>query len=154
MKDCELCREAGGRLLWRDGFCRVVAVDEPGLPGFLRVILERHEREMTDLGEAERVRLMNVVFAVERHVRRALQPDKVNLASLGNLAPHLHWHVIARWQDDRYFPRPIWAAPLHQDPVPAARAAAAAEMLRTLGEALGRQGAPRSLTDDGSSSVP
>ena len=134
--ECALCQSAGGALLWQDGFCRVVAADEPGLPGFLRVILARHVREMTDLTEAERSRLMAVVFAVEAHVRQALQPDKVNLASLGNLTPHLHWHVIPRWRDDRHYPEPVWAAPRHDDPVPDARLAAARRMAETLPAAL------------------
>ena len=134
--ECELCRGAGGVLLWRNDFCRVVAVDEPGLPGFLRVVLERHVREMTDLGEAERTRFMAAVFAVEAHVRRSLQPDKMNLASLGNVTAHLHWHVIPRWNGDRHFPGPVWAAPKHDDPVPEARVAAAKRMTETLPAAL------------------
>jgi diadenosine tetraphosphate (Ap4A) HIT family hydrolase len=35
----------------------------------------------------------------------------MNLASLGNMTPHLHWHVIPRWRDDRHFPGPIWGSP-------------------------------------------
>jgi diadenosine tetraphosphate (Ap4A) HIT family hydrolase len=54
--------------------------------------------------------LMDVVFATERALRRIMQPDKINLASLGNVVPHLHWHVIPRWRDDSHFPAPIWAA--------------------------------------------
>ena len=46
--------------------------------------LGRHAREMTDLGEEERRRLMAIVFEVERAVRETMQPDKMNLASLGN----------------------------------------------------------------------
>jgi diadenosine tetraphosphate (Ap4A) HIT family hydrolase len=46
---------------------------------------------------------------VERALRNELQPDKINLASLGNMVPHLHWHVIARFSDDAHFPSPIWA---------------------------------------------
>ena len=107
--DCELCNGAGGALLWQNDLCRVVAVDEPGLPGFLRVVLQRHVREMTDLTAEERQRLMAVVFAVETHVRRSLEPDKMNLASLGNLTPHVHWHVIPRFADDAHFPDPVWA---------------------------------------------
>ena len=133
---CELCNGAGGALLWQNDLCRVVAVEEPGLPGFLRVVYQRHVREMTDLPEPERVRFMAVVFAVEAHVRLSLQPDKMNLASLGNLTPHLHWHVIPRWRDDRHFPGPVWAAPKHQEPVPPARTAAAARMLAALPAAL------------------
>jgi diadenosine tetraphosphate (Ap4A) HIT family hydrolase len=111
-------------------------VDEPGLPGFLRVVLNRHEREMTDLPAPERARLMAVVFAAESHVRLSLEPDKMNLASLGNMTPHLHWHVIPRWRDDRYFPGPVWSAARHEAPVPAARAEAAARMAATLPAAL------------------
>jgi diadenosine tetraphosphate (Ap4A) HIT family hydrolase len=42
-------------------------------------------------------------------LRRLLQPTKVNLASLGNQVPHLHWHVIPRFADDAHFPDPVWA---------------------------------------------
>jgi len=108
---CELCRDDGGSVLWRDAFCRVVTVDDPDYPGFCRVILNRHAREMTDLAPDERQRLMRVVLEVEAALREALAPDKVNLASLGNVVPHLHWHVIPRFRDDRHFPAPIWAAP-------------------------------------------
>jgi diadenosine tetraphosphate (Ap4A) HIT family hydrolase len=123
-------------VLWQNGICRVVAVDEAGLPGFLRVILNRHAREMTDLDEGDRAALMAVVFAVEAHARRCLEPDKMNLASLGNLTPHLHWHVIPRWRDDRHFPGPVWAPARHDAPVPAARAAACRAMVASLAAAL------------------
>jgi diadenosine tetraphosphate (Ap4A) HIT family hydrolase len=108
MKACELCETTGGELLWQDDFCRVVRVDDPHYPGFCRVILNRHIKEMTDLEVSERSRLMAVVFAVEQAVREVLQPDKINLASLGNVVPHLHWHVIPRFDDDRHFPNPVW----------------------------------------------
>jgi diadenosine tetraphosphate (Ap4A) HIT family hydrolase len=108
---CLLCRAADETVLWRDAFCRVIWVDDPDYPGFCRVILNAHTREMTDLPEPDRLRLMNVVWAVERAVRDTLHPDKINLASLGNVVPHLHWHVIPRWTDDVNFPDTIWAAP-------------------------------------------
>lgn len=105
---CDLCDGLGGELLWQDDLCRVVLVDEPDYPGFCRVILKRHVAEMTDLAAVERERLMQVVFATEAAVREVIQPDKVNLASLGNVVPHLHWHVIPRFRGDRHFPNPIW----------------------------------------------
>lgn len=107
---CPLCAAHGEAVLWRDDFCRVIWVDDPDDPGDCRVILNTHVREMTDLPEDERQRLMAVVFATEGALREALNPDKVNLASLGNQVPHLHWHVIPRFHDDRHFPDPIWAA--------------------------------------------
>lgn len=108
---CVLCAPTAEDVLWRDALCRVILVDDADYPGFCRVILNAHVKEMTDLAEAERMRLMTVVFAVESAVREVLQPDKINLASLGNMVPHVHWHVIPRFADDRHFPDAIWAAP-------------------------------------------
>lgn len=111
---CELCEGDGGELIWRDEQCRVVCVEEPGYPGFCRAIWNAHVAEMTDLGESERARLMRVVFELEAGLRELLRPDKINLASLGNAVPHLHWHVIPRFRGDPHFPSPIWGAPLRQ----------------------------------------
>jgi diadenosine tetraphosphate (Ap4A) HIT family hydrolase len=63
---------------------------------------------MTDLGEAERMHCLRMVLAVESVLRELLTPHKVNLASLGNFTPHLHWHVIPRFSDDPHFPQAIW----------------------------------------------
>ena len=99
-------------MLWQDELCRVVLVDDRDYPGFCRVILNRHVSEMTDLDAAARLRLMQVVFAVEQALRELLQPAKINLASLGNMVAHLHWHVVARQTDDKHFPGSIWSPPL------------------------------------------
>ena len=108
-------------MLWQNDLCRVVRVDEPDYPGFVRVILKRHAREMGDLAREEREALMAVVFEVEAAVRETMQPDKMNLASLGNMTPHVHWHVVPRFRDDRHFPNPIWAAPQRGRPAAHAR---------------------------------
>ena len=109
---CELCDSAGGDTLWQDQLCRVVMVADRDYPGLCRVILNRHVGEMTDLDMATRLQLMRVVFAVEQALRELLQPAKINLASLGNKVPHLHWHVVARFADDRHFPGSVWSEPL------------------------------------------
>jgi diadenosine tetraphosphate (Ap4A) HIT family hydrolase len=111
METCELCNSPGGEVLWQDAFCRVVLVDDADYPGFCRVILQAHVKEMSDLSAVQQNRLMRVVFGTEAAVRQVMKPDKINLASLGNLTPHLHWHVIPRFVDDRHFPQPVWAAP-------------------------------------------
>lgn len=115
IEPCELCHSVGGDPLWRDEFCRVVLVDDPDYPGFCRVVLERHVAEMTDLPREERMRLMDAVFATEAALREVLQPHKINIASLGNITPHLHWHVVPRHRGDRHFPRPIWAEPARSE---------------------------------------
>jgi len=115
MNDCPLCRDDGGDLVFRDDLLRVVLVESSDYPGFVRVIANAHVREMTDLSPASRQQLLDAVFAVESALREALSPHKVNLASLGNQVPHLHWHVIPRFADDAHFPEPIWG-PRQREP--------------------------------------
>lgn len=107
---CELCTQDGGEVVYRNASLRVVIVDDADYPGFCRVIWNAHRKEMTDLPDAQRAELMAAVFAVECAVRQVMQPLKINLASLGNMTPHLHWHVIPRYAEDKHFPSPIWAA--------------------------------------------
>ncbi len=85
--------------------------NEAHAPAFCRVIWQQHVAEMTDLSAVERNELMDVVYRVESAMREVFKPAKINLASLGNVVPHLHWHVIARFTDDAHFPAPIWAVP-------------------------------------------
>lgn len=117
MEACELCLNAAGVVLWESPACRVVRVDDADYPGFCRVVWRAHVREMTDLAAADRHYLMDVVFAAESVVRRHFSPDKINLASFGNLVPHVHWHIIPRWRDDRHFPQPVWGA-VQRDEIP------------------------------------
>jgi len=137
MASCALCENPGGILLWQDESCRVVRVagaEGAAFPGFCRVVWRAHVAEMSDLAPDGRRHLLAVVDAVERAVRAVVAPDKINLASLGNVVPHLHWHVIPRWRDDSHFPAPIWAAAAR--PVPARRTPADADLAAALRVAL------------------
>ena len=109
---CPLCRAKNETVLWQNSRLRVIAVnDTPAAPAFCRVIWRKHVAEMTDLPEAERQEMMAAVWRTEAAMRRVLRPAKINLASFGNQVPHLHWHVIARFENDAFFPDSIWAAP-------------------------------------------
>ena len=120
---CELCthvQAAAWPLVWADERLRVVRVlDAPDFPAFYRVIWTAHAAELSDLKPAERAHCLETVVAVEQVLRDALQPTKINLAALGNMVPHLHWHVIARFDWDSHFPQPIWGA-RQRTPEPAA----------------------------------
>lgn len=109
---CPLCAAAtdGSTLtVAEDQRLRVVRVlDAPDFPAFYRVIWNAHVAELSDLATADRDHCMCAVVAVERVLRHALRPTKINLAALGNMVPHLHWHVIARFGWDAQFPQPIW----------------------------------------------
>ena len=107
---CPLCEADGGLLVFRNDTLRIIQASEAGFPAFYRVVWNRHVAEFSDLSAAERETCMNAVVAVEQVLRSELQPDKVNLAALGNMVPHLHWHVIARFAWDSHFPAPVWSA--------------------------------------------
>jgi diadenosine tetraphosphate (Ap4A) HIT family hydrolase len=107
---CELCEVDGGELIVKTAQLRVVLIDDANYPGFCRVIWNTHVKEMTDLAISDRSSLMQAVCKLEQAVRDVMQPHKINLASLGNMVPHLHWHVIPRYLDDAHFPNPIWAS--------------------------------------------
>jgi diadenosine tetraphosphate (Ap4A) HIT family hydrolase len=118
---CELCVPQPDPVWCNDQFS-VILVDDANYPGFCRVIWNTHVREMSDLTDAERVAVMDAVNQVELAQRDVLHADKINLASLGNVVPHLHWHVIPRFADDAHFPNPVWAQAV-RTPDPATLAA-------------------------------
>ncbi len=110
---CPLCDEPGGEVVWQDSQVRVILAHEHEYPGFCRVVWQAHVAELSDLAPAEQIRLMQVVIRVEQVLREIMAPTKINLASLGNQVPHLHWHVIPRYADDAHFPSPVWAPKRH-----------------------------------------
>lgn len=120
---CALCHTDGGLVIARTPQFRVVRVvqgDEARrFPAFYRLIWGEHVAEFSDLPAADRHSCMDAVAEIEQALRVQLQPTKVNLASLGNVVPHLHWHVIARFEGDSHFPAPIWAAQQREAALPA-----------------------------------
>ena len=106
--DCVMCCSTHEEVVWQDEKLRIILVDNKDYPGYLQVIWNEHCKEMSDLSAADQQYLMKVVFLAEGIIRRLYHPDKVNLASLGNVIPHAHWHVIPRWEDDPHYPNPIW----------------------------------------------
>ena len=99
----------------------MIRVNDTDFPAFYRVIYHHHVAEFSALPELQRQRCMQLVGAVERVLVDRLQPTKINLAALGNMVPHLHWHVIVRFDWDTHFPSPVWA--------PSVRAAEPARLL-------------------------
>jgi diadenosine tetraphosphate (Ap4A) HIT family hydrolase len=107
--NCPLCEGDGGDLVWSNHQLRVILANEPEFPGFCRVIWAKHITEMTDLAIEDRSLLMRTVMKVEQVIIDVMGPDKVNLAALGNMVPHLHWHVIPRYKEDSCFPASVWS---------------------------------------------
>ena len=106
--DCVLCHPQKENVVWKNKELRVIQVDDPLFSGYFRVIWNKHIAEMSDLTDDERQLLEKVLLTVEKVVREQMQPDKINWAQFGNMVPHLHWHIIARYRDDSHFPESIW----------------------------------------------
>ena len=116
MLNCPLCQPQAETVLYQNEQLRVILVtDQVLVPAYCRVIWQQHVPEMTDLNAAERQQLMDMVYAVERQMLDILQPKKINLASFGTMVPHQHWHIIARFEDDAYFPDSIWSTAHHHN---------------------------------------
>jgi len=80
------------------------------------------------------------VWHVELALRDVLTPVKINVASLGNMVPHLHWHVIPRFADDAHFPNPVWTEAVRttEAPILAARRAQLAELATDIVRRMGQ----------------
>src|SRR5512133_2055183 len=133
---CPLCAEAGGALVFQAEKFRVIRAQEAGFPAFYRVVWTAHVAEFSSLDLSDRALCMAAVCAVEQALRDVLQPTKINLAALGNVVPHLHWHVIARFEWDSHFPAPVWGSP--QRPIDGAAVAALAARLDEVDGAIER----------------
>jgi len=137
---CELCELNVPTVVDNEKFA-VILADDANYPGFARVIWKDHVREVSDLPEADRLLLNDAVYKLELAVRDVMQPLKVNVASLGNVVPHLHWHVIPRYADDAHFPAPVWAQA--QRTTPDAVLAERRKRVPQLAEAIARRFASR-----------
>ena len=135
---CPLCKPDDERVLWQDAYLRVIRVEDEDYPGYLRVIWTGHVAEMSDLSPRERQHVMEMVLACEEALRECIRPDKINLASFGNMVPHLHWHVIARFRSDRHFPQPVWGTPQRESRLPRGAHKSEEALAEALRKAAGR----------------
>ena len=113
--NCDLCSSQKYPIIWANDLLRIVLINDQNYRGYCRVDLINHIKEMSDLDEAIRNEFMGVIFQMEKIVKEYLQPDKINLASLGNITPHLHWHIIPRYLSDNHFPDSIWSEKKRND---------------------------------------
>jgi diadenosine tetraphosphate (Ap4A) HIT family hydrolase len=109
--DCPLCAATDEAVIWRGAFWRLIDVRQPEYPGYIRLVLNRHVTELSWLAKPEHDQLFKLLLAIDELMRKELRPQKINIASLGNQTPHMHWHIIPRWQDDPHFPQSIWSSP-------------------------------------------
>jgi diadenosine tetraphosphate (Ap4A) HIT family hydrolase len=109
--ECNAC--AGrwpARALWiadRDATQAYLHEDQ-FFPGWTVVVLRRHVTELYGLAAAERALVMDEVSDTAAALARAFGAVKMNYALLGNVLPHMHWHLIPRRADDPAPLLPVW----------------------------------------------
>lgn len=88
--------------------CDVRLMDDANYPWLILVPRVVDARELIDLEQAQRLRLVEEIDAVSRVLRDTFKPDKLNIAALGNVVAQLHVHAIARYNSDPAWPAPVW----------------------------------------------
>jgi len=68
----------------------------------------RHVTRIDELSPDEWQRLSQDIVTAEKAVYRAMLPDHINVASIGQVVAHLHWHIIPRYIEDQRWGGPIW----------------------------------------------
>ena len=77
------------------------------VPWFI-LIPDATENELFKLPLSQQLIVNNEVSDVAKFVNKHFKPDKLNIATIGNIVPQLHIHVIARFMDDIFWPKPVW----------------------------------------------
>ncbi len=103
---CPLCSSLNENIIYQDNFLRVILVDD--IPGYIRIITQKHIKEFSELSDEEAINLMLTVKKIEKVLIDELNPEKVNIASLGNMVPHLHIHIIPRFKNDPWWPGAVF----------------------------------------------
>jgi len=131
---CSRYGESGGELHIADlDLSRVFLHEDQFFPGYVLLVLRRHVSELYDLPAPERATLMEEVSRVAQALARVFRPVKMNYELLGNLVPHIHWHLVPRLAADPGLRAPIWT--VEHRPAPLAPAAAR-ERIETIRRAL------------------
>ena len=100
--NCPLCNPLNEEIIFKNDFFRVILVNE--IPGYIRIITNKHIKEFSELSDKEAIELTLAIKKIEKVMLDFLKPDKINIATLGNMVPHLHFHIIPRYKNDPWWP--------------------------------------------------
>ena len=75
---------------------------------WLKIFTKHPYKEMSQVPQVLKLELYTLLDIIEREMLTYYQPDKINIASFGNYLPHVHWHIMARFKNDNYYPEPMW----------------------------------------------
>ncbi|MBT3277540.1 HIT family protein [Candidatus Thioglobus sp.] len=75
---------------------------------WVKIFTQRKIKEFSECSVDEKLEIFRIIDVTEKYMLDYFKADKINIASFGNLLPHVHWHVMARFEADSYFPEPMW----------------------------------------------
>jgi diadenosine tetraphosphate (Ap4A) HIT family hydrolase len=84
-----------------------IEIEKSEIP-WLKIFTQNPYKELRDLPKPLRLKLFELYDIVEFEMINYFQPHKINMASFANMLPRVHLHVMARYQNDSYFPNPMW----------------------------------------------
>lgn len=84
-----------------------IEVESSEIP-WLKVFTQEPYKEFSETPALVKIEIWRVMDIIEKEMIAFFNPDKINLASFGNYVPHVHWHIMARFRHDSYFPEPMW----------------------------------------------
>ena len=89
---------------------RLLLMNDANYPWFILVPERPGISEWFELPEVDQQLLLQESMALSRALKQLFQPDKINVAALGNVVPQLHLHHVARYRQDPAWPAPVWGA--------------------------------------------
>ena len=92
--------------LYRNETIRI-ETEESEIP-WLKLFTQHPYKEMSDVPAEIKFEIYDLLDIIEKKMRSYYAPEKINIASFGNYLPHLHWHIMARFREDSFFPEPMW----------------------------------------------
>ena len=114
MTDCPMCRkwhdDAELRIAELD-HCYVTLNRDQFFPGYCFVFSKEHVTELFHLDLQTRQSVIEEVNRVAETLHDVFRPTKMNYELLGNMVPHMHWHLVPRFETDPLWPKPIWSEP-------------------------------------------
>ncbi|MCX6075571.1 MAG: HIT family protein [Campylobacterales bacterium] len=90
-----------------------IEIESSEIP-WLKIFTKEPYRELGDLPKSLRVRLWDVYDIIEFEMKNYYNPKKINMASFANMLPRVHIHVMARFENDSYFPNSMWGEKLRE----------------------------------------
>ena len=84
-----------------------IEVEESEIP-WLKIFTQESYSEMSEVPSEIKLEIYELLDVIEKEMLTYYKPKKINIASFGNYMPHVHWHIMARFKEDSYFPEPMW----------------------------------------------